>query len=92
MKHAADVEHDGARHAGGKVGVVQSVADRARIVALRIVDRRVELGDVVDDAAAAAGDVGRGAVGAGEGGNRLPRALSASDMAHAAYRTDSRFL
>ena len=42
-----------------------------RIVPQRIVDRRVELGDVVHDAAAPAGDIGRRAVGARERRKRL---------------------
>jgi hypothetical protein len=63
---SADVEHDRARLLVREVFVVQAVAERPLgVVGVAF----VELGDVVDDAAATAGDVHRGAVGAGEGGD-----------------------
>ena len=51
-----------------KVAVGQPVAERAGLVVAVVL---IELRDVVDDAAAAAGDVCGGAIGAGEGGDRL---------------------
>jgi hypothetical protein len=70
-ERAGDVEDDGARlddAAHREIGVAQPIPQRA---GAGVVHVEVELRDVIDQAPAAAGDVGGGAVGPGESGEQL---------------------